>query len=102
MSKESERSGEEHNVRLPTDSDGGNHLRRRVLKTIGVAGTVALGSWGTVGTTAARSENDEDEGDCPAQLKDDEFPFDDENDGEDNDEDEEKEEDDEEEGSSDD
>lgn len=63
MSKESERSGEEHNVRLPTDSDGGNHPRRRVLKTIGVAGTVALGSWGTVGTTAARSENDEDDED---------------------------------------
>lgn len=63
MSKEFDRSREERSVQPPTDSGGGsrNHLRRRgVLKTLGVAGTAALGSWGAVGTAAARSEDDDE------------------------------------------
>lgn len=65
-SEECDHSHEEHGVRPPIDFDDGggqSGVRRRgVLKTLGIAGTAALGTWGAVGNVAA-SEGGEDEDD---------------------------------------
>lgn len=64
MSEGFSHSREEHSVQPPTDFDDGGsrrRLRRRgVLKTLGVAGTAAFGSWSAVSNVAAASQGDDD------------------------------------------